>query len=62
MLVVLPLIGTPVPKHRIVYFMLFGTLISVFGLKVTVAKLLIANVFHALDNDALELVPFSEFS
>jgi hypothetical protein len=62
MLVVLPLIGTPVPMHRIVYLRLFGTLISLFGLKVTVAKLLIANVFQALDNEALELDPFSEFS
>ena len=60
MFVVLPLIGTPVPKHFMVYFMLFGTLISVFGFNFTVARLVNSKVFQALDKE--EVVLFWVFS
>jgi hypothetical protein len=49
MLVVLIPVGTPPPKHFIVYFMPFGLEIALLGLRVTFAKLDRVKVLQELE-------------
>ena len=50
------LFGTAPPKHFIVYLIVLGAAISIFGVKVTAVKELKDKVFQDLDSDIVLLM------